>query len=126
MTNGNVDNIHPCMLVKKSLYGNEKTKLWEPGTIRHSATEPRSNIESADGSIHRRNRQFHRPARNSPVPKDRQDQLPITDANTSQIESPHPISINAPSSHCSHQRSSSSVSSQVIIPESQPLPIEMK
>ena len=118
---------HPPLYTGQKVYVQHKAKLWEPRIIRHSATEPRSYIvESADESIHRRNRQFLNPDRSSPVPKNRKDQLPITDANIPQIESPHSISVNVPSSHRSHKRSSSSIPSQVIISESQALPIEIK
>ena len=59
----------------------EKTRLWEPRIIRHSDTSPRSYKV-----IHKRYRQFFRPAKRDSILKDRYNQPLVTDTNTSQNE----------------------------------------
>ena len=56
---------HPQLNAGQQVYvQDEKTELWEPGTVTQTTAEPKSYlVESADDNIHQKNRQFLRPAR---------------------------------------------------------------
>ena len=119
------DNIYVCMLGQKVYVQHEKTRLWEPGMIRHHDTNPGSYIvESESSIIHRRNIQFIRPAKRDSILKDRYDQPPVTDANASQKEPQTSVSI--PLLHHTRQSGSSTYPSQIMIPEEQTPPVLKK
>ena len=117
---------HPHLYASQKVYVQHK-KRWqrEPGMIHNSGTSPRSYIvESENGSIHGRNRQFIRLAKRDSILDDRHDQLPIIDANASQKE-PHTI-VDVPSLHHTLQSRSLTDLSQIMIPEEQTPPIMVK
>ena len=96
----------------------EKTRLWEPGMIRHHDTHPRSYIvESESGNIHRRNRQYIRPAKGDPI-RNNDDQPPTTEAAYN--------STSTPLLQYTQQSSSVTEPNQVIIPEEQAQPMLVK